>query len=211
MAQIRIGLQGGYSMVGWINSIPSESHTTSNLGGFQYGVVSELRLSKHWLVRPGLFVSRKGSTLKYASSAFEDTSARDIWIDYVDLPVMLEFRETLYKQLKGFVGAGYYLAYAFRGVEKGAGRNSSGSYDMYNEVDFTPLEYQTYPSPVNHFDHGLALLTGIEFRNAQLLFSYDRGLKNVLKNNNNGNYMTNTLSISLAYILNAKKYESHFR
>jgi len=214
-AQIRLGLQGGYSRVTWtsVNATSSASgdlyaNTTSGLSGFQAGIVTEVSLSAKLVLRPGLFVSGKGTTLNRQS--YFDTSSRAIWIQYVEVPVTLVYQVSLGKKATGFVGGGLYAARAFNGVEKGESRTFSGESLIWNNVEFGSHNdgpvFQLLPTIIKSFDYGLTVLAGVELKGVQLLLTYSYGLNPLLPNGKpyNGNYTNSGLTVSAAYLISTK-------
>src|SRR5690349_19421308 len=109
-AQLRVGVQGGYSRVRWtsVNTNKGafdDSYTTAGLDGFQFGGVTEIKLSGKWLLRPALFISGKGTTLNHEN--WHNTSSRGIWVRYVEVPVALVYQARLNQKLTGFAGGGF--------------------------------------------------------------------------------------------------------
>lgn len=215
-AQIRLGVQGGYSRVKWasINATSSnlsfvESYTTSGLSGFQTGVIAEVNLSHELLLRPSLFVSGKGTTLNRQS--WYDTMSRGIWIQYIEVPVTLIYQVSLSSKLAGFAGGGIYAAQAFRGVEIGQSKTLSGVHSIYNEVELGTRNdgpgTQTLPTVIKPFDYGFTILAGVEVKSVQLLLTYSHGLTTVLPNGEpyHGNYANSGLTFSAAYLLSTQR------
>jgi len=213
-AQLRIGVQGGYSRVRWASINPTSSilplsYTTCALSGFQTGLVAEVNLWNRLFLRPALFVSGKGTTLNRQS--WFDTSSRGIWLQYVELPVTLVYQVILSRKVTGFVGAGLYAAPAFSGIEKGEEKTLSGEYGIYNEVEFGTHNdgpvIQMLPTIIKPFDYGFTVLAGVELRSVQLLLTYSRGLKALLPNGKpyNGNYTNSGLTVSAAYLIKTKR------
>ncbi|HMG68320.1 MAG TPA: outer membrane beta-barrel protein, partial [Chitinophagaceae bacterium] len=210
-AQFRLGIQAGYSRFKWasINATPSafpDSYTTSELSGFQTGLVAEVKLSDKLFLRPALFVSGKGTTLNRQSSF--DTSSRRIWIGYIEVPVTLVYQGRLSSKIIGFAGGGFYAAHAFRGLEKGESKSLSGESLIYNKVEFGTHNdgpaFQILPTIVKPFDYGFTVLAGMELKSVQLLLIYSQGLKTLLPNGKpyNGNYINSGLIVSAAYLIN---------
>jgi outer membrane protein with beta-barrel domain len=211
-AQIRLGVEGGYSRVTWtsINATPGASgdlyaNTTSGLSGFRAGIVAEVSLSAKLLLRPALFVSGKGTTFNRQS--YFDTSTRAIWIQYVEVPVTLIYQVRLSKRITGFVGGGLYAAEAFNGVEKGESRTFSGESLIWNNVEFGSHNdgpvFQLLPTIIKSFDYGLTVAAGVALKSVQLLLTYGHGLNTLLPNGKpyNGNYANSGLTVSAAYLL----------
>jgi outer membrane protein with beta-barrel domain len=214
-AQVRLGVQAGYSRVGWasVNATSSvffdtDSYTTSGLSGFQTGVVAEVNLSDKLFLRPALFVSGKGTTQNNQSGY--DTSSRRIRISYMEVPVSLVYKVSLSSKVAGIAGGGLYAAQAFSGVEKGEGKSFGGEYLIYDKVQFGTHNdgpaFQILPTILKRFDYGLTILAGVELKSVQLLLMYSHGLKAVLPNETpyNGNYTNSGLTVSAAYLIRAK-------
>jgi len=212
-AQIRLGVQGGYSRVRWtsIKATPSafdESFTTAGLSGFQTGVVAEVKLSAKLFLRPALFVSGKGTTLNRYS--WVGANSQGIWIQYLEVPVTLVYQVSLSRKVTGFAGGGLYAAQAFSGVEKGESRTLTGEYLIWNKVEFGSHNdgpaFQLLPTIVKPFDYGLTVLAGVGLKSLQLLLTYSHGLKSLLPNGKpyNGNYTNSGLTVSAAYLIRTK-------
>jgi len=173
------------------------------------GVVAEVNLSDKLFLRPALFVSGKGTTLDRRS--WVDTSARGIWLQYVEVPVPIAYQVILGRKVTGFVGAGLYAAQAFSGIERGEEKTLTGEYGIYNEVEFGTHNdgpvIQMLPTIVQPFDYGFTILAGIELKSVQLVLTYSNGLQPLLPNEKpyNGNYTNSGLTISAAYLINTKR------
>lgn len=213
-AQVRLGIQGGYSRVTWasINATPStfaESFTTSGQGGFQAGVVADVKLSTKIFLRPALFISSKGTRLNRYS--WVGNNSQNIWIQYAEVPVTLAYQVGLGRKVTGFAGGGLYAAHAFSGVEKGQSRTLTGEYLIWDKVEFGSHNdgpaFQMLPTIVEKFDYGFTFLAGVEVKGLQLLLTYSHGLRPLLPNGKpyNGNYTNSGLTISAAYLIKMKR------
>jgi len=213
-AQHRLGIQFGYITAKWNPSndptFPSDAtYTTSPVNGLQFGLVGEIRLINNLSIRPGLFLTGKGTTLNYLrNSLYYDSSSLAIWVRYIEVPVTFVYHIVLSKQLKTFLGGGLYAAKAYSGEEGGEGRNERYTYYMYSKVVIrSHNENQAYPTTIKPFDYGYSFMFGVQLSKVQLLLNYNYGLQKVVGNNFIGNYYNKTLGISLAYLVPTQEHK----
>jgi hypothetical protein len=216
-AQLRIGVQAGVNSTKWKSTsvYPSaslgESYSTSKVFNLHGGIIGQLKVTGAWHLRSGVFLTDKGTTLDYQSHS--DTSTMDVWLRYVELPVVLIYQVMLGRKTEGFAGAGFYGAYGLYGGTMGEGRRRGQTYRMGREVEFSRNnETQVYPPVVTPFDYGGMFLAGIERRRVQLLLSYSQGLKTLLNHKLfYGSYKNQVLSLSAAYQVNTKRKSRNVR
>jgi hypothetical protein len=224
-AQVRLGVQAGYSRVQWhsVNSAPGPfsdySYANSGQSGFQAGIVAEVKLSYKFFLRPSLFASEKGTTLNYHN--WYNSDSRGIWVRYIELPLTIVYQKHLSNKLKGFAGGGGYAAYGYVGVERGKGEGKDLSnqytvqYSIYDRVELSNHNEhnQTLPTIVKPFDFGFTFLAGIERKSIQLLITYCQGVKPLLPNSEpySGNYVNSAFTISVAYLINSKCIKQLFQ
>ena len=220
-AQVRIGGQLGYSRVTWVSvnhvNDPNNdfSFKTSGQEGFQNGIVAEIKLFGKWYLRPILFVTGKGTWISSTTSF--DTSSVGIWIRYIELPIAVINQFHISNKLSAIIGGGGYAAYGIRGIEKGKGKSYDGPHLFLSPLQFETHVYgngfQVPPGIIYPFDYGLTFLAGIEDKNVQLLINYSRGLKKLLPNGEfyNVNYVNNSVTFSVAYLIDTKLIKKWFR
>ena len=209
-AQLRVGVQGGYNYARLSPNQTSSgvySYSTSGLSGFQAGAVFEMKVSEYWIFRPSLLINGKGTRLEKAGMGITDS--RFIQLHYVEIPISFVRSWTAGKDAFVFTGAGLYFARVVRGVEKGEGSSSSGSYSFHNSVEFSSdnKENDGHPTIINPFDYGFNLLAGVERRNIQLIMSYGQGLARVFPKSLvfEEKFTNRVLSLSAVYLFNTKK------
>lgn len=209
-AQIRIGVQLGYNNSRFSpNQTSSDifSYSTSGLRGFQAGAVTEISISKSWVLRPAVLINGKGARLK--ETGFSDTSSRLIELHYVEIPVSVVHKWNTGKNSFAFAGAGLYLARAFRGVEKGEGHSIAGPYYIYNSIKFRSKnkENDGLPTIVEPFDYGFNLLAGVERQSLQLIVSYGQGLQRIFPKSLvfEEKFTNRVFSLSAAYIFKTNR------
>jgi hypothetical protein len=207
---VQLGVLAGVNRVSWsaadAHPVSSgASYATAGTINFQGGIIGQLNLPGAWQLRSGLLLTGKGTTLNYQS--YHDTSSLDIWLRYVELPVLLVYQRAVGEHAKGFGGAGFYGAYGLQGAAMGRGRDhNAGPYIMESKVEFGPHnDTQVFPPVVAPFDYGYTLLAGMEHHRVQLVLSYTQGVKTILNPELfYASYKNRVLSLSVAYILQFK-------
>jgi hypothetical protein len=205
-AQIKLGVQGGYGLSKWNalqkNGISDYTYQTKKMGGLNFGIVSEINLSQKLIIRPGIFLTVKGTILDGVT--WFDTSSEHIYLDYVELPVSLMYKIYEHRNVSVSLGGGAYAAYCYVGAEIGAGTASSGPYKILDRVVFgNRNKDQILPMIVEHMDFGYTINSSIQWRRFQFLASYEHGLKDLLPNPAlfNNNFRNSTINFSIAYFI----------
>ena len=206
-AQVKLGVQGGIGISKWLSTSASQDpyepeYRTKELPGVQGGIVAEIRLSKKWMLRPGLILSEKGSGFNKTRSY--DTSSEDIWTHYVGLPVTAMYQVYAHNKFSVRIGGGVYAAYCFSGVETGKGTSTGGAYFINSKVEFSNHnENDLFPIILRPFDFGYIINSSVQWKRFEILLSYDHGLYDLLPNSSlyNGNFRNRTISISVAYFV----------
>ena len=210
-AQIRIGIIGGYN---YNHLSPNHatskifSYSTAAFRGYNSGFVAEMQLAKYWFLRPGIIINGRGTRLKKIKEGWDDTSCRFIELHYIEIPLSIIHYWKAGKKSSAFIGAGFYVARAFRGVEKGLGTSGTGPYYLFNHVDFSSQNRENHglPTVVNPMDHGFNVIAGMERQSVQLLINYGQGFQRVFPKSLvfEEKFTTRVLSFSAAYFFKTK-------
>jgi len=205
-AQFKLGLQAGYGLSKWngrhIDGTSSYIYETKTLGGLSGGLVAEIKLSPEILIRPGIFLSEKGTEFNRVGGS--DTSTQHIYLDYLEVPVSLMYKIYERSTFAAYLGGGAYFAYGFAGGQIGSGKSRGGSYGISNPIVYGNYnENQIHPIIVRQIDYGYILNSSVEWRRMQFLLSYVHGLHDLLPNPTlfNNNYRNSTLNVSIAYFI----------
>ncbi len=131
-AQLRLGIQGGYSISTFFRSNSTTkfsyngTYSNSTSGNYHAGLLTELKLKQKLFFESGLAVSSKGTNLHYQSTF--DTSLRNIQLVYLQIPVNLIYKWNMCKRTNAFCGGGMYAAHSIWGGESGHGYSRSGHF-----------------------------------------------------------------------------------
>lgn len=204
-AQLRLGVQGGFSMAKFLpvdkrESPLPQSHKAGWYRGGQIGVVVEGHLSKAISIRSGFFISGKGTVMN--SENTHDTSKRNIELHYLELPLIFTYKMKLSETSLVLAGAGLYVAKAVRGIETGKGNSIPGPYYIENKVKFSNENPgQLLPTVIKPFDWGYTALAGLERKSWQLAISYSLSGSPVLPNTKiyDVNFKNAVTTLSIAY------------
>ncbi len=204
--KIDIGLHAGFVSASYFNADNSNNVNTSAISSYQIGATSEFKLNQHWYFQTGLSWVEKGS-VKARSFIATSGNSTTIKIDYLQLPANMKYKFQLNKDLKGFVGAGFYLSAGISGTDIGNDLvyGTGAIVPVNNKVVFTTNQTpsQNYTS-VNPFDFGYNAFAGIEYKHFVVELNYGKGLSKVevapIKQ-----YQNQTMGISVGYVWSLKK------
>jgi hypothetical protein len=117
-AQIAIAPEVGLNMSNMkFGSTPGVTRSDASIMGFKAGVIVDLGITGKLSIQPGIFYSIKGSNQKWSAGPLSIN--QDIIINYVEVPVNIQYEIVDVKVGKVFVGAGPYLGYAISGKTRG--------------------------------------------------------------------------------------------
>jgi hypothetical protein len=175
----RIGIKAGVNLANAKYEYTQTSISTSNLIGFQAGLIGELPLSDALYINTGALFTMKGT--KLSLMGFE----MDFPVNYVEVPLNLAFKYDL-GALKLFAQAGPYL-----GVGVSA-KMKSGS-------DEETIDFGTETDQMKRLDFGANIGAGIEIGAIQVGANYGLGLANT--SNDPDETMKNAvLSFTVAFL-----------
>ena len=200
--QIKLGIQCGYNnstfspQTGWIK--------TNSLNKFQAGLATEIKLKKNFFLQSGLLVSGKGSHVE--NNSFSDAgSITDVSLYYLQLPLNIQFKYPLNRNIKLVGGAGLYGSMGISGTEKGEAYTIEGYVPFHNKVKYKNSSVSDgNVTPIKPFDAGYNMLAGIEWQNFQLTGSYNYGFVNVYPDAET-ELKNRVFNISLTYLFSSKK------
>jgi len=184
--------------------------------GLRAGGVIDIGFTRHFSLQPGLFYNMKGAQERYTTSSVSENGTirmedvkNDFRIDYVELPLNLEFKVGQRRFGQFFFGGGPYAAVALGGkisnkdgtsVVLPSGRvltaqnNSSTSANIGN----------TLSDDIRPFDAGMNLNLGYESAMGLIVRgNLGFGFANILPQGDQDNYIRNWgMGISVGYLFN---------
>ena len=165
----QFGIKGSMNMATEINSFSQsdirEGFNTTNLTGYQFGVVYQLMPKKSGFgIETGALLSQKGSTFSDSTNITNVIKQGYRELDYLDIPLNLRYRLSL--GLIGIYGfAGIYGAYALSGKTVNEKTNS--------------ILKTSYSAFKDHLDYGYNFGAGFEFfKKIQFGATISQGIKN---------------------------------
>ena len=175
----RIGIKAGVNLANARYEYTQTSISTTNLIGFQAGLIGELPLSDALYVNSGALFTMKGT--KLSLMGFE----MDFPVNYVEVPLYLAYKYDL-GVLKLYAQAGPYL-----GVGVSA-KMKSGS-------DETTIDFGSETDQMKRLDYGANFGAGIEIGAIQVGANYGLGLANT-SNDPDETMKNGVLSFTLAFL-----------
>lgn len=161
----QLGLKAGVNLANEIKSLNLAEINTSNLTGYQIGLVYQAMPKKSGLgVEIGALLSQKGSVI---DSTNLDYSIQQGYreLNYIEVPLNLRYHISI-----GFIGF-----YGFGGVYGGYELNGK----VVDEIVGTTQD-ETFQTFMDHVDYGYNFGAGVElFRKVQLGATWSQGVKNV--------------------------------
>lgn len=182
-AQSRVALQiGGHSAsVLEKNNLPDWDETKGfykGRTGVHIGVTGDLPFKdgSRFFFQPGVLFTQKGRKF----NQLFDTTVSDIanvrakqFINYIDIPLNLVYKQPLGKKSKFIIGAGPYGSFFFNGRHEQETFAKNGAYVKEENTD---LQVGNDAGSYKIFDFGFNALAGFEFGNVFLTANYSQGL-----------------------------------
>lgn len=182
-AQVKFGPQVSLNISDMMMKTPQYKFSTKNVVKYSVGIISELNISNHFLVQPGLIYSVKGTKYLFLNQT------NKLEPSYLEIPVNFMYQFDV-KPAKLDVFAGPYFAYGIGGKV------------TYNGGNSTKINYGTGTNDnLRRFDYGLNFGIGIDVINLELKAQYGLGLANLSPVSSNTIKMARVISISLSYLL----------
>lgn len=201
-AQIKIGVEAGYnsSKLG-MTGANQQYYSLSSISTFDLGMIAEKSYSKQFSISSGLLFFQKGGIKNKTDFAISGSNTTTK-INYLHVPLNLNYKIALDKNIKAIITAGLYGAYGISGSEKGTYESSTSSTPINNDIHFTNNSsyYSTTNTAVKPFDFGYHFAAGIEWKSYQLKLNYNHGFSDINPSGSTKFYNEN-LGISLAYLL----------
>lgn len=176
----RIGIKGGLSLAKMQENYTGTNLTTSNLTGFQAGLVIEGSVTESVFLNSGVLFSQKGTKLNIMGVNC------DVPVNYVEVPVNLALKYDL-GSAKLFAQAGPYAAIGLSAKMKAGGQEET-------------IEFGSDSEDLKRFDAGIGFGCGIEIKKIQFGVNYDLGLMNI-SNDPDETSKNRALTISITLFL----------
>ena len=206
IAQRKLIISGGYSLATFNAYNQSGSpyywndYSTAYTSGWKVGAICQLPIDRKFFHEYGIQVKSTGTTLYYP----HNSEKRKIQLIYLNLPANIGYNWNFTNRLKGFAGAGLYLAYGVWGKETGSGIDN-GPYIIVDRVKFeSENPSQLTPTNINPFDYGFNLFTGVSDKRVQVSCEFNRGLRSVVTNPDlyGQQFRNQSFSVNVGYTLN---------
>ncbi len=192
MAQVRVGVKGGWNIANVTNTNSGGVDNSRALNSFHVGAIADFPLSEIISIQPGVFYTGKGTKIEDGEpddAVYFKTTTNP---RYIEIPVNFVGKIPVGQDTRLFLGVGPYAAFGVAGKNKYettiAGVHSSGEDDIKWDDD-TPLNsgdpnqgYDKY----KRFDYGGNLLAGVEFGNFLLSAQYGMGFGKLYSGTDDG-------------------------
>jgi len=123
-AQVKFGLEAGWNFNNLADKYEGETNSNMFKHGFHAGVVSDIGLSDHFSIAPGLRYSMKGGEVdreyneQWEGKSTAVKNKHKLTYHYVELPVNVVYKTGVEGSGRFMIGAGPYLAYMVNAQEK---------------------------------------------------------------------------------------------
>ncbi len=213
--QIHFGIKGGINVSNFHVKADKDIDDILfylNQTNFHMGFLTEIQINNKFSIQPELLFSAKGAIHKACVESVrinpipgymapsKDISKATYSIYYIELPIYFKTMFEAGKSGDFTIGIGPYVSYGIRGRNKGDAivdtshpTEINWDRDLFVGGDF-------YNAFLKHFDVGLSGFVGYELdMGIFTTISYDMGLYNIKKNNDNIKLNNRTFSVSIGY------------
>lgn len=212
-AQSRIALIGGghISSVNETNDLPdwnSIKDKYSSRTGVHFGFLADLPVGMQSKIyfQPGVVFYNKGRIFSntYDTSVYNYFSIdQDQFINYVEAPINLVFKQPINKSSKFFIGGGPYISFFYNGREKTETYHKSGNFTTEENTD---LPIGNAPGKYKTFDLGINGTIGIEFKNFFISGNYSKSLTDFYQANYSGSFKHQVIGGTLGIFIGKPVY-----
>lgn len=202
-----------------INSVSAningyDDYQTKARTGLRAGSVVDIPLNRGLSLQPGLFYAGKGFIEDYSyfglagNTTLRIRERTEYRINYLEIPVNLQYRFPIARRMSLFLGAGPYVAFALGGKyeytrERFRTNGNPGIYDETTEDGSLEIGNNKNDDDVKSTDAGINLNIGImSFRGLYLRGNLGIGLSNIVPGGDQDNRIRNMGgSITVGYLL----------
>jgi hypothetical protein len=185
-AQVRFAPKIGINLAsGSVSDDTTGMPVPANRIGYHIGAVADIHVYKMVSLQSGILFSNKGYKV---SNDFLDLNVSS---NYLEVPISFVANFPLKKDIKLIVQAGSYFSYCLGGTTttKALGKETTDDLRVGTGADKT----------IKPSDIGVSGGVGIEYKKAQVLFSYAKGMSNLNPSQTSTVLKNQNFMISLAY------------
>lgn len=187
------------------------SESTGNLIGFHIGTVVDIGINEFFYIQPGITLTKKGGereSERYSSGDGREQiteSKITCALYYLDIPVLFSLKGKLNDNLALRVQAGPYVGFGLFGSleyeyeDKYNGVRRSEKEEIKNVFSPSTKEKAEGFKGISRFNAGISIGGGIEFSGIYAGLSYNYGLTNLSKEEDEGEAYESTLGITVGY------------
>lgn len=200
-AQLRLGVKGGFEMAKFFDKGSNQQYfNLSNINTIQAGIIAEKDMSDYFFFQSGIGYIQKGGFKQFTGLANSGTTST-LKVDYIQIPVNIEYKESINKHIKGMVSVGFYGAAGISGTEKGYDQTMTGTVSIDRKVQFSnAADYVNNETVVKPLDFGYDLSAGVEYKKFQFTVDFSRGFKSIYPFGTT-NFANQTLGAEVAYLI----------
>ena len=196
------GVQAGYVSASYLAG-GDQYINASAISAYEFGATGSFHLKDHLYLESGLRWIQKGS-VKTKTIIAVNGGSTSIKINYLELPLNLDYKFKLNKNVKGFVGAGIYFAAGMSGKETGQEVTIAGNNAINRNVQFTTSSnYSANYTSVTPIDFGTDAFAGVEYKNFDVAVNYSKSSSKV-ETTSSTKYQHQTFGVSVGYAWNLK-------
>jgi hypothetical protein len=198
-AQLKLGISAGYDIAEFATSGgSSQDYSISAINGYHVGLIADNKLSKKFFLITELQFAHKGGIVDKTSQALTGTSYT-MTLNYLQLPVTLNYKTDISKSSKLILGGGFYGAVGLSGKIKGTSYYNTIT-NIDENVAFSNNSSNTNVNAVKPIDFGYTFNAGVEWKEYQFKFNYLHGFGST-KPTGSTKFANQTYGLSVAYLL----------
>lgn len=176
----RAGVKAGLNLSQAVYEVEGLGITTSNLVGFQAGLVGELTFTENFHLNSGLLYTVKGVKVTFLGVDV------DFPISFLELPLNVAYKHDL-GNARVYAQSGPYIALGVSAKSK-------------NGDDVDDVEFGSADNELKRLDYGFNFGVGIEIERAQVGVNYGLGVAN-LSNFSRSVIKNGVLSFTFAFLI----------
>ena len=198
-AQLKLGINAGYQMAQFaVSGSNTSDYDLSAINGYHFGFIADKSLSKKFYLNIELAFNHKGGIVNKSLSSLTGTDYT-MTLNYLQLPITLNYKTSITKTSKFILGGGFYAAYGLSGKITGTSYYNSIT-NVDDNIEFTDNSSNTNINAVKPFDVGYVFATGIEWKKYQFKFNYNHGFSSI-RPTGSTKFENLNYGISAAYLL----------
>lgn len=210
MAQVRVGVKGGWNLSSITVNNSGDVDNDKSLSGFNIGVIADMPLVPRILsFQPGVFYTTKGAKLKSSSANDAVQYKFTTRPSYIEVPLNFIGKVPVGPSASLFAGVGPYFAFGVAGKNKsystvgGVTTTTESNIKWDDDTPFNDGDPNQGYDKYKRFDWGGNVQIGAEISNFLISAQYGLGFNKINSGGNDGNNDKNknrVFSVNVGYL-----------